>query len=93
MKLRLTKRALSDLRDISAFLHVRNPAAAARVLYAIAAGMELVRNYPNAGRLKRRGIRRLTLPRFNYLIFYTLDEGTDEVQILTIRHSARMEEQ
>ena len=89
MKLRLTGRALDDIRKIGNYLRGRNSGASIRVRDAIEAGLELIRIYPQAGRLRRHGVRRLTLPRYPYLIFYKVDTARNEIVVLTIRHGAR----
>jgi plasmid stabilization system protein ParE len=35
------------------------------------------------------GVRRLVTRRYPYLVYYEIDDGTDEVAILAIRHPAR----
>lgn len=76
MKLRLTRRALGDLDRISDYLHDRSPSGALRVRAAIQSGFQLIVAHPQAGRRLRYGVRRLTLPRFPYLIFYKIDWAT-----------------
>jgi len=46
--------------------------------------------FPEIGRRQKvQGVRKLVTRRYSYLVYYSLDHSTDEIVILTIRHSAR----
>jgi plasmid stabilization system protein ParE len=37
-------------------------------------------------------VRKLVTTRYRYLVYYTIDEGAEEIVILTIQHPARSRE-
>jgi plasmid stabilization system protein ParE len=53
------------------------------------AGAELLRNPYSAQETELRGIRRKYIDRFRYGLFYMVDEATDELIVMNIRHVAR----
>lgn len=54
----------------------------------------MLANVPYAGRsVGHEKLRRFAIPRLPYLVFYLVDEGADTVRIVTIRHSARREDE
>ena len=90
MKLRFTRRAVENLSEIAVYLHDRNPQAALRVRAAIDQSMKLLTAFPLAGRLQTtEGVRKLVTRRYFYLVYYTLNEASDEVVILNVKHPAR----
>jgi toxin ParE1/3/4 len=90
LKLRYSTRALADLSSITDYLLERSPKGAARVTSAIEAAVENIAAFPSLGRLQSTGgVRKVTLGRHPYDIFYVLDDTALEVSVLTIRHSAR----
>jgi toxin ParE1/3/4 len=48
--------------------------------------------FPAIGCPQNVGVRKLVTPKFRYLAYYMIDDGTDEIVILTIQHSARNRE-
>jgi hypothetical protein len=38
------------------------------------------------------GVRKVVTRRFEYLIYYTIDESTDEIVILSVKHPAQKRE-
>ncbi len=92
MRLRLTSQAEADLEDIAAYLEPRNPQGAQWVEDAILDVFALLIQYPEAGHLRGQRVRRFALPRYPYLVFYRVNEGADEIEVLTVRHAARREE-
>ncbi len=49
--------------------------------------------FPAIGRPQNvEGVRKLVTPKYRYLIYYVIDEGAEEIVILTIRHPARSRE-
>nr|WP_238189614.1 type II toxin-antitoxin system RelE/ParE family toxin [Methylobacterium frigidaeris] len=44
------------------------------------------------GERKRGDVRRFSVPRCPYLIFYGIDSALDEIIVFTVRHAARQEE-
>jgi toxin ParE1/3/4 len=89
VRLRLTPQALADVESVAAYLEARNPLGARRVETAIQDALILIGRYPEIGAMGRRRVRRLALPRYPYLIFYRVDEPTDAIANLAVRHAAR----
>jgi plasmid stabilization system protein ParE len=58
------------------------------VLAAVKSAIETLRFFPLIGRqVDDMGHRRLSVPRYPYVVFYRVDEG--ELLILHIRHTSR----
>jgi toxin ParE1/3/4 len=93
MKLRFTSRAIKDLTDIADYIRERDPSAALRVRASILDSLQNLVVFPEAGRRQKLyGVRKLVTRRYSYIIYYVLDETTDEIVILTIQHPARERE-
>ena len=93
MKLRFTPRATRDLADIAEYLRTRNPSAALAVRDAILRSLQTLTLVPAIGRRQNvEGVRKLVTPKYRYLVYYTIDEGSEDVVILTIQHPARSRE-
>lgn len=89
MKLRYTPRARSDLAEIHDYIAQDNSQAAKRVIQIIRKAAETLPQNPLVGRSGRiAGTRELTVGRFPFLLAYRVD--ADEVQILSVIHTARM---
>lgn len=90
MKLRFTPRATRDLAEIADYLRSRNPAAAPAVRGAILRSLQNLTLFPAIGRPQNvEGVRKLVTPKFRYLVYYVVDDGAEEIVILTIQHPAR----
>jgi len=90
MKLRFTTRATENLIEIAAYLHERNPAAARRVRAAIYDGLQNLILFPHVGRLQKvERVRKFVTRKYAYLIYYTVDETTEEIVVLNVKHPAR----
>jgi plasmid stabilization system protein ParE len=89
MKLRLSRRATSDLHEIIDYLNMQNPGAAKRVRAALEAALNILTSFPNIGVVQQRNVRKYILPRFPYLIYYSIADREQEIRIVTIRHTAR----
>ena len=76
MKIRYTRRALVQLDEIYTHIAEDSPGSAGRFPY-------LARVTSNPA------IRVMPVLPYSYLVFYTVDEKAEEVQILRIRHSAQ----
>ena len=88
LTVRFDPRALSDLREIRAYLIERSPAGADRVRSHLMETVERLADFPFLGRATdEAGVRVLSLTRYPYLVFYSVVSG--EVVILHIRHGAR----
>jgi toxin ParE1/3/4 len=89
MKLRFTPRAVQDLADIAGFIRQQNPAAALRVRAAILESLQSLVLFPHVGRQQKvERVRKLVTRRYRYLVYYTADEQSEEIVILTIQHPA-----
>jgi toxin ParE1/3/4 len=84
VKLRYTRQAARDLIEIAEYLDADNPATARAVRAAILRSLrDIVRRQTVAG------VRKLVTHKYRYLSYYTVDEGAEEVVILTVRHPSR----
>jgi toxin ParE1/3/4 len=93
MKLRSTPRAVPDLADIADYIRARNPAAAQSVRAAILHSLQNLILFPQVGRPQAvEGVRKLITRRYPYLVYYTIDEPSEEIVLLTIQHPARERE-
>jgi toxin ParE1/3/4 len=93
MKLRFTPLAIANLVEIAEYIHDRNPAAAQRVRTALYESLQNLILFPEVGRRqKAKGVRKLVTRKYAYLIYYTVDEATEEIVILNIKHPARRRE-
>jgi toxin ParE1/3/4 len=93
VKLRLTPRATRDLAEIAEYLRPRNPSAALAVRDAILRSLQKLTLFPGIGRPQNvEGVRKLVTPKYRYLVYYMIDDGAEEIVILTIQHPARRRE-
>ncbi len=90
MKLRFTPRAAQDLAGIAEYIHARSPAAARKVRAAILHSLQNLVLFPQVGRAQTvAGVRKLVTRKYPYVVYYTVDEKSEEVIVLTIQHPAR----
>ncbi len=81
-------RALRDLQSISAYLIERSPAGAGNVLAAIRSSVNTLSYFPEIGPLvDDAGHRRMSVPRYPYVIFYRID--AHDLLILHVRYTSR----
>ena len=93
MKPRFTPRATRDLAEIAEHLRTRNPSAALAVRAAILRSLRNLTLFPTIGRPQDvEGVRKLVTPKYRYLVYYMIDEGAEEIVILTIPHPSRTRE-
>ena len=93
MRLRLTPQASQELAAIGDYIRSRNPTAAVRVRTAILSTLRLLTRFPYAGRRQSvEGVRKIVTRRYPYLVYYTVDEGEQEVIVVAIRHPGRRRE-
>jgi toxin ParE1/3/4 len=93
MKLRFTPRAARDFADIGDYIREQNSEAALRVRAAILESLQNLVLFPQAGRRQNvEGVRKLVTRRYSYLVYYTADEATEEIVIISIQHPARERE-
>jgi toxin ParE1/3/4 len=90
MKIRYTRRALSQLDEIYGYIAKENPDAAAGVISSIQSAINNLAYFPRLGRATDRpDVYRLVQARFQYRIFYRL--RGDEVIILRVLHGAQLD--
>ena len=90
MKLRFTSRATEDLQAIARYTREHDPHASLRVRAAILNSLQNLVLFPEAGRRqKQEGVRKIVTRKYSYIVYYALAQVTDEIVILTIRHSAK----
>ena len=89
MSLAYSPRALADLQKIVADIEPHRPSGAASVVRKIEATVELVGQYPRAGRVlsRRAAVRVLPIGKYPYRVYYQV--VGDDVEILHIRHTSR----
>jgi toxin ParE1/3/4 len=88
MRVRYTEAALAELDDIFSYIAQHNRVAAAQVVARIEESAARLARFPQMGMPKYKpGVRMIPLPRYPFLIFYTVE--SDEVLILSVRHAAR----
>jgi toxin ParE1/3/4 len=90
VKVRYTRKALVQLDEIYSYIEAHNPSAAQRVKSRIKQSIaRLGRNPYSCRATETPGVRLLSIVRYPYLVFYSVDEVAREVHILRIRHGAR----
>jgi toxin ParE1/3/4 len=90
MRLRFTLQARQDLDDIANHIREQNPQAALRLRTAIIDSLRTLVLFPRIGRRQTTaGVRKLVTRRYPYIVYYTIDDASKEIVILTVRHPAR----
>lgn len=90
MRVVLTSRARSDLREIYAYLQQRSPEGAENVFHRFRAAFLLLRDQPEIGAKTSEGtVRRIYVGRYPYLAYYRI--RLSKVEILHVRHTSRSE--
>ena len=89
MRVRYSRQAKQDLADINAYLTPRNRAAAKRVREALQRSIRHIAMFTQIGRMQDEGVRKIVEPKFSYLIYYSIDEVTNVVNVVTIQHPKR----
>ena len=88
MIVRYTPRASGDLDNILTYLDERSSEGAKHVHYSIRRVVELIGEYPYAGRTTgEQNTRVLPAGRYPFLIYWSIEAG--EVWILHLRHTSR----
>lgn len=89
MLVRFTHRAARQLDSILADLNEVSPGAAKAFRQRVEEVCERIGQFPTGYQEvgKRKGVRRVPMVRFPYLIFYAISD--DAVVVLRIRHGAR----
>jgi toxin ParE1/3/4 len=93
MKLRFTQRSLDNLTNIADFIGARDLTAAKRVRAAIYGTFRLLMAFPQLGRRQAvQNVRKIVTRRYGYIVYYMVDEQTDAVVILGVKHPAQARE-
>lgn len=88
MRLRYTRRALSELDEVLSFIEAQSPKGALSVKKRIEEVMALLVQHPQAGPLTNKGpLRRIVAHPYPYLFYYQANES--EIVIHGGRHGAR----
>jgi toxin ParE1/3/4 len=88
VNVRYTRRALRQIADILDYIEARSPQGAENVKRRLQAVIDLLADYPKAGRLaNKRDIRRVIASPYPYVIFYRSDAAG--IVIHGVRHAAR----
>jgi toxin ParE1/3/4 len=88
MKIRLTQRASEQLLSAYEYLQSASLSAASAQMKRIFNTIDLLENYPLAGRKGRiAGTREMIVPRTPFIVAYTIEGG--EVHILAALHASR----
>jgi len=93
MRIRFSPQATQDLSDIADYLRPRSPGASQLVRASILRSLQNLLLFPDIGREQNvEGVRKLVTRKYRYLVYYTVDQGHDEIIVLAIRHPARERE-
>lgn len=88
MRLRVTRRAATQIAKALEYIEADSPQGANRVRERIQTLFRLLEQHPYAGQATDLpGVRRLTLSPYPYLIFYRVTDS--EVIVQRVRHTSR----
>ena len=88
MKLRVTRRAATQIEKALEYIEAESPQGANRMRERIQTLFLLLTHHPYAGQLTDLpGVRRLVVSPYPYLIFYRVTD--DEVIVQRMRHTSR----
>ena len=90
MKVRWSETALAEIDNIFLYASEYNRSAAAAVVERIEALTALLEEFPLVGHLTDEAeVRVLSVVRYPFLIFYTIDNAAGEIVILHVRHTSQ----
>jgi toxin ParE1/3/4 len=90
VKVRYRRKALAQIELIFSYIEEQDADAALRVKHAIKTSIDRLGLFPYSARPSAIiGIRELPIRRFPYIVFYTVDDAAQEVQILRVRHTSQ----
>ena len=90
MKVRWSETALAEIDNIFLYVSEYNRSAAAAVVERIEALTALLEEFPLVGHLTDEAeVRVLSVVRYPFLIFYTIDNAAGEIVILHVRHTSQ----
>lgn len=88
MKIRLTKAAIRDLREVQAYIAADDPRAALRVTSKLEKAIALIGDQPQIGRpISAQSKREWSVPGLPYVIPYRVSDGV--IEIIRIYHTSR----
>lgn len=89
MNIKFVRSAKDDLHDIEAYIALRNPNAAKRVIARIAQTIKLLESFPSLGKeLNRQGRRKLNVSGLPYSIYYFIENETDLI-VTSVTHQKK----
>jgi toxin ParE1/3/4 len=92
MRIRLTKAAIRDLREVHSYIAADDPKAAPRVILKLEKAIELIGERPQIGRpIPGQPVREWSVPGLPYVIPYRA--SGDLVEIIRIYHTSRQRPQ
>jgi toxin ParE1/3/4 len=90
MKVRWSEAALAEIDGIFLYVSDYNRSAAAAVVERIEALTALLEEFPLVGHITDEAeVRVLSVVRYPFLIFYTIDNAAGEIVILHVRHTSQ----
>jgi toxin ParE1/3/4 len=93
MKVRFSRRALIQIKEISNYIAADNPRTAENVEHRLETLAAQLGRYPAMGRrTSLANVRVFSVRPYPFLMFYQTDVDKGEVTILRIRHMARKED-
>jgi len=87
MKVVFAPLAQDNLRSIQLHIAADNISAAARVASEIRRTIEMLPTYPRIAPIYEGQVRRLVISKYPYVVFYKVDEATEEIIIAAVLHS------
>lgn len=88
MRIRLTRAAIRDLREVHAYIEADDPAAARKVVATLDRSIGLIGERPQIGRpTSAPGVREWSVPGLPYVIPYRI--AADAIEIVRVYHTSR----
>jgi toxin ParE1/3/4 len=90
MRVRWSEAALAEIEDIFSYIYQNSRSAAAAVVGRIEGLTALLEEFPLIGHLTDEpDVRMLSVVRYPFIIFYTIDDAAGEIVVLHVRHTAQ----
>jgi len=89
MKIIYAKESIDDLSDIYEYLVNKSETSARQVISTIHIVMSHLTTFPYMGHIVEDDIRILISTKYNYSIYYRVEENEEIVKVLNIVHSKR----
>ena len=87
MKVYFNEAARDDIARIHTYIHERNPAAAAKVVFTIRSSTNRLASFPHSGRMGAvSGTREIVVPHLPYIVVYVVKAGY--VEVIAAFHAA-----